>query len=52
MSKQTSQAKLDTGPEFVTEKQELVFGFVGAQLILRLNSGSSFPLKNGREYGF
>jgi gamma-glutamyltranspeptidase/glutathione hydrolase len=52
----TLQVLADMGHEIVVEKPNLTFGFGGAQLIHRLESGGyaggSDPRKDGGAYGF
>ena len=56
MNPETLQTLTDMGHEIVVEKPDLAFGFGGAQLIHRLDSGGyaggSDPRKDGGSYGF
>jgi len=56
MDRQTLQLLADRGHDIVIEKPNLTFGFGGAQLIHRLESGGyaggSDPRKDGGAYGF
>lgn len=56
MNPKTLQALKDMGHDIVVEKPDLAFGFGGAQLIHRLDSGGyaggSDPRKDGGSYGF
>ena len=55
MNPETLQTLTDMGHEIVVEKPDLAFGFGGAQLIHRLDSGGyaggSDPRKDGGSYG-
>ena len=56
MDSETLQSLTDMGHQVVVEKPDLAFGFGGAQLIHRLDSGAyaggSDPRKDGGAYGF